>query len=197
MIRRLALVVALWSIAWSPAGAQDAPKDSPDQAAARAAVIAFADLLSEPDLAKAKAAFVGTDDDFKLVQNVHALMHTRTKLIAAVLKAMPNEKAPPGDDLTVEGLKKRIPQREVTIEGDTAMVGPDWKLKKVDGQWKVADIFAKAEAKKVATILFPAMTSAMQEAIPDVEAGKFKTPQEMEKAMRPKMEAAMKAMQAK
>ena len=41
------------------------------------------------------------------------------------------------------------------------------------------------------------MTAAMTQVLPEVEAGKFKTPQEMEQAMRPKMQAAMKALEEK
>lgn len=187
--------VVLALSAWAPA--QDGPKDTPDQAAARAAVMAFADLLADPDFAKAKAAFAGGEEDLKIAQNIHQLIHTKTKLIAAVKKAMPNEKVPPSDDLTVEGLKKRLPQQPVKIDNDTATVGPDWKLKKVDGAWKVTDLMASPGAKKAATTLFPAMSAVMNEALPEIEAGKYKTPQEMEAAMRPRLQAAMNELQKK
>ncbi|QOV89194.1 hypothetical protein [Humisphaera borealis] len=188
---------ALLAISAAAVRAEDAPKDSADQVTVRAAAIAFADLLADPDFAKAKSAFVGSQEQVELAQHMHAVIHARKKLVAAVLKAMPNEKPPQGDDLTVEGLKKRMARYEVTISGDTATVGPDIKLSKTGGAWKVADIAANPNGRQVVTTLFPAMTAAMMEVIPDVEAGKFKTPKEMEQAMRPKMQAAMKALDEK
>lgn len=194
------LALIALAIAWGMTGplrAQETPKDSPDQGAARAAVLSFVDLLADPDIARAKAAFAGSDEDFGIARNIHAVIHARMKFVAAVLKALPDEKAPPVDDLSIEGLKKRVPRREVTVTGDTAVVGPEWRLKKIDAAWKVTDMAAGAGDKKVATTMFPAFTTVIAEFLPDIEAGKYKSLRELNEAMRPRFQEVMQTLEGK
>ena len=191
-------MVAVLSATATVGRGREVPKDTPDQAAARAAVLSFADLLSDPDFTKAKSDFVGGEEELKLARNLHGVFHAKAKMVAAVLKAMPNEKGRPLDDgLAIDGLKRGARQVQVTIEGDTAMVGLDMKLKRVNGVWKVFDVVSDPKAKRIVDTHFPVMTQVMTEALPDIEAGKYKTAEELQAALMPKMLALHKAREEK
>jgi hypothetical protein len=167
------------------------PAESPDAKAARDAAVAFAGLLNQADPAAYRKAFAGDAEAMKLVDVMHDVMQARGKLMAAAIKAFPNEKPPASDDLTAAGLVKRLMRNEVKITGDEATIGADWKLKKTDGAWRVTDAVAHPEGKKMVGTMLPAMTASMNALLPRVEAGEFKTPREMDLAFRDEMQKRM------
>jgi hypothetical protein len=209
VVAALAVVTALAVPAVLPAGRAVAqpilptqpavPVDDPEQAAARVAARAFATAMGDADPAAAAALFAGTPADFSLVESSRATLAAAARLKAATAKAFPAEvaKRPPSDDLTAAGMIARIDRQEVKVTGDEAVVGEGgMKLNKAGGRWRVTALVASPTAATSVPPMMAAMASAMNATAADAEAGTFKTPVEMQVALRTRARAALVAAQA-
>lgn len=170
-----------------------APSDTPEQKAVRTALVDFLTLLEKPDVAEAKKAFAGTDQEWALIENMHGTFAAVEKVKASAQKRFPaeSERMRQSDDMTLAGLKRQATQPPVTITGDTATVGygkRGMSLKQDGGAWKVTALATDPEETEMMTILLPLFTEVATQASADLDAGKFATYPEFEKAMQNQMQ---------
>jgi hypothetical protein len=170
------------------------PADTPDEAAARAAAKAFVMTLGEDDPAKARALFAGTAEDAKSVDQMHGAIKRLARLAAAVEKRWPDAKNLRSNDMTPAGMAARFDHAPIRLTGDQATFPDGPLLKKIDGKWRIIDIFPNAQSRKQGQTMFVELSAVVDETLPEIEQGKYATAADVEKALSGRM---MKRMQEK
>jgi hypothetical protein len=172
--------------------------DKPDLSSPKSAAMAFGTALVAGDSAGVKAATVGTEEEYKMVDAISMMVSSMKKLNdAADAKfgkdngiSQPNA----GMDIT-----KEIETSEIKVDGDVATVdkkdkndkNPPMKLKKIDGNWKVDLSSLPKENMDQMMKVIPSISKAFTELATEITAGKYKTAMEAKDAMGQKMLAAM------
>lgn len=174
----------------------EARAGGPDLSTPKKAALEFAKDLESGDMAAAKAASVGSADDFKLVETISSLVRSARELRDTAIEkfgAAGKNILPNGDELA--DFSKRVDSGTEKITGDTATVGqPDerdpMKLKKVeDGTWRV-DLAAIPEKNEVSKVM-PKVQKVLSNATADIKAGKYKTADEAQDAVSQQMFAVI------
>jgi hypothetical protein len=177
-------------------GATGSAAKAPDLSTPKSAAVSFAKALQSNDIATAKAASTGTDEQYKLIDAAGQMMSGfKNYESAAVAKFGDAGKFGKGEgppDVVAD-----TEESEPKIEGDTAtMVNPKkpadpnpMKLVKKNGQWKVdlSSIPMDEQTKMAETA--PKVKKALDETAEEIKAGKYKTAQEAQAALGMKMQA--------
>jgi hypothetical protein len=185
MSRRFTAVALIALLTFLSLKAQAAASDlsTPKKAA-----VEFARDLESGDMVAARAASVGSADDFKLIEVISSLVRSARDLRAAAIEKFGDagkEVLPNGDELA--DFSKRVDSGTEKITGDTATVGqPDerdpMKLKKAeDGTWRV-DLAAIPEKDEINKMM-PKVQKVLSSATTDIKAGKYKTADEAKDAI--------------
>lgn len=166
--------------------------DTPEQKVVRDAAMDFITLLEKEDLADAKKAFAGTDEDWKLLQIMHETIGAMSKVKAAAEKRFPEEmkNARESDDMSFKGLRRQMSMSPVLLNGEEAMVGRSedgMAMKKVDGTWKVTALAADPRMRRTVLAAMPLMGDMARQTLTDLEAGKYESFAAMQQAMEQEM----------
>lgn len=154
-----------------------------DLSTPKKAAVEFARDLETGDLVAARAASVGSAEEFKLVEIISSLVRSARDLRTTAIEKFGDagkDVLPNGDELA--DFSKRVDSGTEKIAGDTATVGqPDerdpMKLKKIkDGTWRV-DLSAIPEKDEITKVM-PKVQKVLASATADIKAGKFKTADE-------------------
>lgn len=175
-----------------------AASDSPDQAAARQAAKDFWIAVAEgqPGQAAGMLSSEAGTDLTALVNQFADFAQVGRRFETAVRGKFAD--APANSDMDPRKQVERIDHQQVLIDGQRATIGNDLELSKADGQWKVSGMGDPRSLKLIAAIL-PAVKKVVEETTTEVEAGKYATFAELQKAMerkeqeelRPVMQKAM------
>jgi hypothetical protein len=178
-------------------GGSGSTAKGPDLSNPKSAAVSFAKAIQSNDMAAAKAASTGTDEQYKMVEAMGQMMsgfkNYESAAVAKFGDAGKSDQSPPDIVADTEG-------SDVKTEGDTATVinpkKPDdkdpMKLVKKDGKWKVdlASMPIDEQAKTMAASASK-MKKALDDTAEEIKAGKYPTAQEAQKALGMKMQAAM------
>jgi hypothetical protein len=151
----------------------------PDYTSPKAAFQTYTAALAAGDAAAAKASVVSNDKIDKLLDGQIAYAAREKKFRDAIIKRFPDE-AKNLPDPSVENLKA-IEKADVKVDGDTATLtttqtpGPV-KLQRVDGKWKV-DLVSMYPPDNIEQVVRfrTALGEIIEDMTPEIEAGKFKT----------------------
>jgi hypothetical protein len=169
---------------------------APDLSTPKKAAVEFAKGLEAGDLVAARAAAVGSSDDFKIVEIISGLVRSARDLRTAAIEKFGDagkQVLPNGDELA--DFSKRVDAGTEKITGDTATVGqPDerepMKLKKAaDGSWRV-DLASIPEKDEIGKMM-PKIQKVMAGGTTDIKAGKYKTVDEAKDAIGQQMFAVI------
>ena len=175
-------------------GAPGAAAKAPDLSNPKSTAVSFAKAVQSNDMAAAKAASTGSDEQYKMVEAMGQMMsgfkNFESAAVAKFGDAGKSGQGMPDVVADTEG-------SEVKTEGDTATLinpkKPDdkdpMKLVKKDGKWKVdlASMPMNEQAKTMAASASK-MKKALDETAEEIKAGKYKTAQEAQAALGMKMQ---------
>jgi hypothetical protein len=156
-----------------------------DLSSPKKSAVAFTRALENADMAAAKSASIGSDEDYKFVQGLIDFIAAGRQLRAAAIERFGDEgKQISGDAMA--NLSKQAESASEKIDGDSATVdqrngSEPMKLKRVEGNWKV-DVSAFPDKDQTGNAL-PLVQKVMAAAAADVKAGKYKTAQEARQAI--------------
>lgn len=161
---------------------------APDLSTPKKAAVEFARDLETGDMVAARAAAIGTADEFKLAETISSLVRAARDLRAAAIEKFGDagKGIPPDGDELID-FSKHVESGTEKITGDSATVGqPDerdpMKLKKAeDGTWRV-DLSAIPEKEAIAKMM-PKVQKVFSTATTDIKAGKYKTADEAKDAI--------------
>ena len=184
------IVVSLVLAAQATAQATRPAADTPDEAAARAAAKAFVLALGEADATKARALFAGSAEDAKAVDQMHGAFTRLGRLAAAVEKRWPDAQNFKPD--TPAGRAASVDRASIKLAGDHATFPEGPLLQKIDGRWRVIDVFIDPPSKRTGQRMLADISAVVDETLPEIEQGKYATAADVEKALGGRM---MKRMQ--
>jgi hypothetical protein len=170
--------------------------EAPDLSTPKKAAVAFAQDLESGDLAAARAASVGSEEDFKLIEIISGMVRSARDLRSSAIDKFGDEgkqAVPAGEELAE--IAKRVGEGVEKITGDTATVGQPneqdpMKLKKVaEGSWRVdlSSIPDKDEIRKT----MPKVQKIFSAGAADIKSGKYKTSEDARNAISDQMFAAI------
>jgi hypothetical protein len=169
---------------------------SPDLSTPKKAAVEFAKDLESGDMAAARAASIGSTEDFKLVEIISSLVRSARDLRATAIEKFGDtgkEVLASGDELA--DFSKRVDSGTEKIAGDTATVGqPDERdpmklTKAADGTWRV-DLAAIPEKDEIIRMM-PKVQKVLSASRADLKAGKYKTADEARDAISQQMFAVI------
>jgi hypothetical protein len=164
----------------------------------KSTAITFAKAIQSNDMAAAKAASTGTDEQYKLIDAVGQMLSGyKNYESAAVAKFGDAGKFGEGEgppDVVAD-----TEASEAKIDGDTATIvnpkKPDdpspMKLVKKNGQWKVDLASVPMDEQTKMPAAAPRIKKALDETAEEIKADKYKTIQDAKKALGMKMQALM------
>jgi hypothetical protein len=165
----------------------------------KAIAVSFAKAVRDNDVAAARAASAGTEEQHKTVEAMSVVFAAiRGYESAAVAKF---GDAGRSKDMSLPDVVAEAQASEVKTEGDTAtLINPKkpgdkhpMKLVKKDGAWYVDLSSMPVDAQtRVMSASALRMKKALDETAAEIRAGKFKTPQEAQAALGARMQAAVR-----
>jgi hypothetical protein len=157
----------------------------------------YTKALAEGDSKTLKEAVIASDKHLQLLDSQVAYTPVERKFNAAVVKSYPvaaKELADPSQEML-----KAIDTADVKVSGESATLvtrlsTEPVKLKKVDNKWKL-DLISMYDTDNIEEVMMfrKALADVMADMLPDVEAGKYKSFDEVKNTleMRVKMRAAL------
>jgi hypothetical protein len=196
--RRLSvLLVSLCASAVTAMPAAAADK-APDLSNPKSAAMAFGTALVGGDAAGLRAATVGSEADYKIVDALGKMVGAMKRLsdAAADKYGKDNEITKGTQDTDVAA---KLEKADVKVEGDTATIidkekaddKNPLKLVKKDGQWKVDLGSIPKDGMDQLVKMAPAMAKAADEVTKEIKDGKHKTAKDAQDAIPQKMMAAL------
>lgn len=161
-------------------GANAADLTTPKKAA-----IVFAQALIDGDFPTAKNASAGSDQDYQYLESLIQFIAASKALHNTAI----NKFGDAGKSIAADaaaGMTQQLNASSESIDGDKAAVGTSdgrepTLLRKIDGNWKV-DLAAIPQKDEIGKALL-AQKKAMLDAVADLNAGKYKTAEEAQKAI--------------
>lgn len=192
MFRRISTLAFLAIPVWASAIGVGAP----DLSTPKKSAVEFARDVQSGDLSGARAASIGSDDDFKPVPVISGLIRSALDLRAAAIEKFGDagkQIVPNGDDLV--DFAKRVESGIEKIDGDTATVGQSneqtpMKLRKAgDGSWRV-DLAAIPDKEEILKTM-PKVQKVFDTGAAEIKSGKYKTAEQARNAIGDQMFAAI------
>jgi len=172
----------------APAAPSPAAAPSPvDLSTPRAAVLSFLTGIYRGDAETALASCLGNDEQRELLRKV-------ARAFAAVHRLKAGYEQRFGETLEIRGFPsasddfaREVARMSLTQDGDEATVGPMLKVRKQGGRWKVLpDALTDQWAGNVP--LLDTIAAGTAELADELQAGKYATKEEFDKAVEAKLE---------
>ena len=182
----------------APKAADAAVAKSADLSNPKSAAMAFGNALIAGDAAGLRAATVGTDADYKIIDAVGKMVGSMKRLSDAA-----SEKYGKDNEITKgaqdTNIAEKLDKADVKVEGDTATIidkekaddKNPLKLVKKGSDWKVDLGSIPKDGMDQLVKMAPAMAKAADEVTQEIKDGKHKTAKEAQEAIPQKMMAAL------
>ena len=174
------------------------PVDTPEAAEARAALLKLWGYIATGDVDQAKAL---TDPNHpetaKVVENFAAIAKS-TKHLGEVAEKKFGEEAKQftsRNQYDAKAMAQRFENKAISVNGDTATVAGDGvTMQKIGGEWKLSQFSTDPNAARMIGTMLPIANNIMEEVAKEIEADKYATFADVQKASQQKMQAAMQKM---
>jgi hypothetical protein len=188
MIRSAAALLAVFLSSAVFAQATTRPTESPDQTAARAALVAFLKTVETGDAATLKALCDRPETARAYANLIPADRASRAFYAAAGKKFGDTAAKLEVPVRTAAQLLARMKDLEITVTGDSAVSQPDtFLLVRIDGQWKFAGSKVDPEHKVIEPLLSGSVL-IITETTREIEADKYKSVEDLKAALDKKFE---------
>ena len=159
--------------------------DGQDLSTPRKAAIAFMHAMSMGDVSAAKTASAGSEEDYQYLQSLIEFIAAGKDLQNAAINRFGESGKAVWPDASA-GMPQQLQTDSERIDRDTATVGSSdgrepMSLRKIDGAWKV-DLALIPQKKEIGKAI-PALKKIMRSAIADINAGKYKSADEAQRAI--------------
>lgn len=168
-----------------------------DAADAKKSALAYMDAMIANDKAKMNENFKGTATEKQAGELMADLFGAYKGFEAACVKKFgPDAMKDKGNDMDPKALRAELEKSEIAVDGDKATVKKDgqadgMQLVKDGGTWKVSSFTGNPMATGMMMGFLKPVETVMKEMTTEVEAGKYKSIDEVKAAGQQKMQALM------